>query len=702
MKKGLLFLFIAWLTITNGQAQTCGNNAVKNGSFTITSVISRAQIRSSFHTYIRFISIERPMEVAGNSIGNFCIADKFAPRDWHKNWHLGTGEGPDISIPEYNGFLLFDMPTKSKLLLWEQKVDVLYGLPYTLTFKICNIEENGTGAQDIAVLYDDGVVSDKVIVSKTDADMVSAISIKPPSADPWGMEWTTITRENIYFLPSNGSSAKFTDGATLRFVAYDTYTVGYDIGLDDICLSTIPESQDITVNNICIGDDFYADYTGTETIVKWFIDNVEYNNTNDPLVLTQAVHQLAEGQHSVMIELNNGTNNHREYKYFQVYDPPTHKAHLAYEWDYVTNPIPDLILDKKHQGAYVSFNRYTDDTKTIGQPINPNVDGDYIAPMDCDGTATTPNDYFYICKTVDYSCTSVTPSTYTDCDYVCPDVGCGLSLTASAVTINGAGKYEVTFTANKSGAGTEDGYFWTFGDGTALPVSGVAGSQVTHAYDELGTYKVCAVAEMDNGCNYDGCEVFKVCIEQDDALTPQIACLGNVPADLDADPNSNDPANTAYQWILDGKEVGTGQVLSFNPDDLNRAFTYQLELNKTSDCFDERLTTEVLIAEPEDISFDYGLDENNGMTVWVKASRAPNAAEQFEWFAEPLGGGGSQIFNSPVPPNIEDPGTFDASSFGAGDIKVRLKVTDSLGCVLEIEQIICVAQDPMDCCDCPN
>lgn len=700
--KRLLNSWFALVLLTHFcHGQTCTNNLIEHGSFTVNLSTQAFTIGKSFKTDLGFISVNDPTQ-SGSSIGNCCVAYNFCPNKWNGQWHCGTGEGGSIDAPvNYNSFLLIDLPPSSKRAkVWSQIIEVIPGIPYDLSFKITNVNGAGLNQANIAVLVHDAARRNRTIIPSTDPNLVTGLQTKPLNpALPWKMEWTTVTKKGIYFTPRKNHSTG-THSITLEFVAYNTLRAGQDIGIDDICLTSIAVG-DITAQNMCIADDFSATYNGAQSIDKWYIDQKEYAVSGSTLNVLAANHNLTEGDHSVIAEYTSGSIAVKEYATFTVYDPVKHQAgELGYEWDVLPSP-PNLILDPSHNGGTVSFQRYADDNKTwhLHKDVLPNGNSEFIAPMDCSIGATPPNEKFYICKTVDYHCLTSTPTSYTTCEYICPEMGCGVSFSTSTPTITSGGKYEVTFTAALSGAGNVNGYFWDFGDGNDVTTTS---SQVSHEYDELGDYLVCLVSEMDNGCDYQGCETIEVCVGFDDALSNQEACIGFTPAMYDADPNDNDPNGTTYKWLLDGYAAGDSETLIISPEDLDVAGHYTLQLVKHSKCSFTSLDADINIRMPDPITFDYALDEQNGYSVWVKASRSPEPGETFLWFAEPSTGGGAAIFTNPVPSNIADPGSFDASSFGAGDLTVRLVVTDALGCVREVSQTFCTAASPLDCCDCPD
>mgnify|MGYP000191304486 CR=1 FL=1 len=698
--KRVLFTILSLASICSiAHAQTCQNNLVKYGDFTVVGNINKKVVGKSFTTDLTYSALDDPTSLS-TSIGVCCIADKYSPSYWNGRWHLGTGEGGDVvnTLKTYNPFLLIDMAPRSQVVLWEQEVEVVENVAYNLSFKVTNLEKSPYSAQDpqmeVRVVDANGFTT---LVAKNHPDMISGLDQTAPNTSvDWRIDWTEIAVQGNFFTPYlNAQNEKV---IKLQFIGIDAQTTGCDMGLDDICLHAPEASSYLAANDLCAIETFTADFSSNpnlNTVTKWLIDDIQVSGTGSSISVPSTTRYLAAGEHTVTVYYTESGSSvvKNAYTTFTVYDPNRYGANLSYEWD-LTQSLPQINLDASHQGVSVAFKRYPDDTKATSSTIG--LTGtEYLATIDC-SIASGINSMTYVCKEVDYGCSS--NPIREDCEYICPITGCGIQINSSAVAINGNNKYEVTLDIDYTGAGTITDVYWTFEDGTA----GVEDDdEITHEFAATGTYEVCAVIETSTNCEYSACITLDICATYDaNELSDETVCLGNTPTSLDADPDNDDPPGTEYTWLLNAVNLGTGKTVSFSANDFTRPGDYEIELRKKINCLSSSFDANITVEVPDAIDFEYYVDESNGFLVGLEASRAPSN-ETFEWYISSGGGSAVRIHNPPASGTVDAPGDYDATALSAGDVTVTLKIiNDTSGCEYEINKTFCIAATPQDCCNC--
>jgi PKD repeat protein len=243
----------------------------------------------------------------------------------------------------------------------------------------------------------------------------------------------------------------------------------------------------------------------------------------------------------------------------------------------------------------------------------------------------------------------------------------------------------VTFDGGNSqpGASQIAEYEWTV-DGESLQ----SGTEISHAFEDAGTYKLTLTVTDEDGNTDTTSERLFVEDRFDWApvaafTAPSTVVTPGENVSFDAAPSRNlDTETASYEWFLDGERFGSGQQLEHTFENPG-TYTVTLAVTDDSDRRDEATVSIQVVAPPE--------------PAFRVETESPTASEQVVFDAEPSTAPDTEIISYEW--RFGQSGTFEEGekrvihTFDtAGEYSVALRVTDDADQQGVVEQTITVAE----------
>ena len=229
------------------------------------------------------------------------------------------------------------------------------------------------------------------------------------------------------------------------------------------------------------------------------------------------------------------------------------------------------------------------------------------------------------------------------------------------------------------------GFVWNFGDGTANDDN----FEVTHTYEQAGTYTVCLLIWNNNtDCEDDYCQT----VTLSETTTPTCEAFfayqsNGLTATLNGNESGGSSTITSWQWWLNGTMIGDGSTLTYTFPEAGE-YSVCLAINTADGCTDEYCHG-VVVSSGDDpcptlsVDFTYEFNENPLSVHFIRFTEGAGAGAQFLWA---FGDGSNSTTNNP---------THVYTS--AGTYSVCLTVTTASGCTEQYCQLVTVSAAVGEC-----
>jgi PKD repeat protein len=196
------------------------------------------------------------------------------------------------------------------------------------------------------------------------------------------------------------------------------------------------------------------------------------------------------------------------------------------------------------------------------------------------------------------------------------------------------------------------GFTWNFGDGTANDDN----FEVTHTYEQAGTYTVCLLIWNNNtDCEDDYCQT----ITLNETTTPTCEAFfayqtNGLTATLNGNESGGSGEIIGWQWWLNGTMIGDGSILTYTFPEAGE-YSVCLAINTADGCTDEYCHGVAVEAEPQPCEAFFSI-ETNGLTIWLNGNPSvPNDLSGFTWN---FGDGTANDNNFELTHTYEQAGTY--------------------------------------------